>query len=296
MMPTCTLTVDVEDWFHILDTPAAPSLDAWDGLESVVERGMDTVLEALDRHHVRATFFWLGWIAQRHQALLRRCAAAGHEIASHGYAHVLAFRIGARAFSQDLLRAKGILENISGVPVRGYRAPGFGITPDTPWAFDLIRQSGHEYDCSIFPARRAHGGWPAMPPTPFVIPTDGQSLVELPVSTVQWLGVRVAPFGGGYFRLSPSWLIHLAANSLARQGQPLMIYLHPREFVPDHPRLPLTAARRFKSYINLRSTLPKLESLCRKCRFVTAWELGQTLSQQSLPTVNATEPLPAKAA
>ncbi|HUU90211.1 MAG TPA: XrtA system polysaccharide deacetylase [Phycisphaerae bacterium] len=269
------LTVDVEDWFHILDSPATPPVDVWEEMEPRVERNTKRLLELFDATGTRATFFWLGWVAERHVALVRACQEAGHEIASHGYAHVLAYGVGPEAFRQDVMRAKGILENITGQAVPGFRVAGFSITAETEWAYDVIREAGHEYDSSVFPASRGHGGIPGAPTKPYVIETRAGPLVEIPMSVVSMLGFRFSLFGGGYLRLAQKWLIRWGINRLHAADEPLIIYVHPREVDPGHPRLPLSLKRRFKCYVNLKSTIPKLEWLCREYKFCTMHELAE---------------------
>ncbi len=261
------LTIDVEDWFHILDSPAVPAIEKWDSLESRLERNLERILEILDEHDVKGTFFWLGWIAERHRDLVLRCQAGGHEIASHSYGHVLAYETGREQFRQDIDRAKKALEDITGQPILGFRAPGFGITGDARWAFDVIEQAGYTYDSSVFPTNRGHGGIAGSQLGPHLIETSNGPLREIPMSIVEVMGKRFNLFGGGYLRISPLWLIRWGIERLKASNQPLVIYLHPREIDPDHPRLPLGTVRRFKSYVNLKSTAPKLEWLCHNLSF-----------------------------
>jgi len=276
-----SMSIDVEDWFHILDSPAAPRIEAWEGLESRIDPPVNALLEMLDRTGVRATFFWLGWIAERHPDLVRRCQDAGHEVASHGYGHVLAYKMGEQAFEEDVRRAKDILEQITGERVVGFRAPGFGITDDAGWAFDVIRRTGHTYDSSVFPASRGHGGLLGSPIGPYTIETPSGPLLQLPMSVVPLGGKRLALFGGGYLRLAPRWLIRWGIGRLQKMKQPLIVYVHPREVDPAHPRLPLSPVRRFKCYVNLRSTMGKLEWLCRTYQPGTMRDLVNSLGDVS---------------
>jgi len=257
------LTVDVEDWFHILDSARVPDIGRWSSLESRIERNVDKLLELFDAFGAKCTFFWLGWVAERHKELLRRCQAVGHEIACHGYAHVLAGQVGPRAFYQDVSRSKAILEDITGKAVRGFRSPGFGVTDKTPWAFDAIKEAGYEYDTSIFPTHHGHGGMPHTLLKPYFIETRCGHLLEIPSSVVEILSHRVCLFGGGYLRLATKPMIKWGLHRLEDVGQPSVIYVHPREIDPGQPRLPLPFVRRFKCYIRLKSTLSKLEWLCR---------------------------------
>lgn len=261
---TGLFTIDVEEWFHILDTAVVPPLEQWTGLERRLERGLRVLLELLDEHGIRATLFWLSWAAEQYPQLVQECHRAGHEIASHGYAHVLPYQVGKDGFRKDVARAKHVLEDIIGEAVTGYRTPGFGITAETPWAFDVLTALGHTYDSSIFPARRGHGGIYDAPLGHYVIPTKNGSLDEITMSAVEWCGRRLMLFGGGYLRLAPIALLRWGCRRLARQGHPLVIYVHPREVDPDHPRLPLPPTRRFKCYVNLKSTGRKLEWLCAR--------------------------------
>ena len=269
------LTVDVEDWFHILDSSAVPGMEQWDSLESRVGANVERLLAVLDEAGGRATFFWLGWVAERHPALVRACQEAGHEVASHGYGHVLAYQVGRLGFREDVLRGKAVLEDTIGHSVPGFRAAGFGITDEARWAFDVIREAGHEYDSSVFPAHRGHGGVPNAPRGPHVIQTSAGTLTEIPVSAIELLGRRFSMFGGGYLRLTPLSILRWGIDRLHDAGLPLIVYIHPREIDPDHPRLPLGFKRNFKSYVNLHTTMPKLRWLLKNYSFCTMRELVQ---------------------
>jgi len=261
------ITIDVEEWFHILDDPAVPSFDDWSGLESCLPRNIEILVAILNKYKVKATMFWLGWVAEKNPSLLRQCADAGHEIASHGYAHVLAYVAGREKFSEDIQHGKKILEDITGKEVFGFRAAGFGTTTDTPWFFDEIRAAGFIYDSSVFPAKRGHGGISDFRLEPHEINTAKGDLLEIPQSVVEVYGKRVSFFGGGYLRIAPITLIKWGIDKLHKSGRPLVVYVHPREVDPQHPRLPLKLHRRFKSYVNLRSTVPKLHWLCKNYKF-----------------------------
>jgi polysaccharide deacetylase family protein (PEP-CTERM system associated) len=272
--PENVLTIDVEDWYHILDSPVVPNMGSWGSMESRVEQNMLRILELLERSGVKATFFWLGWMAERHRSLVLMCRKAGHEIASHGYAHVLPYKIGPNSFREDANRAKVILEDIVGETVLGYRAPGFGITNETRWAFEIIKELGYSYDSSVFPGVRGHGGIPGASLEPYIIKTNSGFLLECPIPAVKVFGRRLFLFGGGYLRLAPRFLIYWGFNKLHSKGQSVIIYIHPREIDPEHPRLPLSMIRRFKSYVNIRGTLPKLEWMCERYTFGTMREFA----------------------
>ncbi len=267
------LTIDVEDWFHILDSPVVPGIERWPFLESRIERNLEEMLAVLDSFSVKVTFFWLGWLAERHKDLVRMCRDAGHEIASHGYAHVLAYKVGPGIFKEDITLAKDILENIIGDQVRGFRAAGFGITEKAPWAFEVIKESGYQYDSSVFPASRGHGGIADAPLTPYFIETRGGHLLEIPMSIVEILGRRTSLFGGGYLRLANKLMIKWGIDKLRAAGRPLIVYLHPREIDPAQPHLPLSIPRQFKCYVNLNTTLPKLKWLCKNYTLFTMLEM-----------------------
>ena len=261
------LTVDVEEWFHILDDPAVPDIADWSSLESRLPENIERILSVLAEHKVKVTMFWLGWAAEKYPGLVRLCAKEGHEIASHGYGHILAYEVGRQSFREDIRRGKRVLEDITGVDVVGFRAAGFGTTANTPWIFEDIRNAGYLYDSSVFPAKRGHGGMADFRLDPHEINTSKGVLLEIPQSVVQVFGRRLSFFGGGYLRLAPRFLIKWGIARLQKAGRPLLIYVHPREVDPGHPRLPLRLDRRFKSYINLQSTIPKLHWLCANYKF-----------------------------
>jgi polysaccharide deacetylase family protein (PEP-CTERM system associated) len=273
--PVSSLTIDVEDWFHILDSSAVPSIEKWPSLESRVEKNVEKILEILNSFSVKATFFWLGWIAERYPYLVKKCHKQGHEIASHGYAHVMAYQVGRKVFAEDICRGKAILEDIMNQKVRGFRTAGFGIKNETLWVFDQIQAAGFIYDSSVFPAHRGHGGMPNSPLGLYIIDTQNGPLIEVSTSAIEILGHRLSLFGGGYLRISPKWVIRWGIDRLYASGQPLVVYLHPREIDPNHPRLPLSFVRRFKCYVNLKSTIPKIRWLCENFKFVPMRDLVQ---------------------
>jgi len=284
-----SFTIDVEDWFHILNSHAAPHVKLWDSLESRVETNLRCLLEMLDTSNIRATFFWLGWLADRHRSLVRECCDAGHEIASHGYHHVLPDKVGAELFKDDIERAKKTLEDITGKQVLGFRVAGFGIRKRTRWAFDVIKEAGYEYDSSVFPAMHEHNCMLATSIGPHMIQTEAGPLIEIPVSAAKVFGLRLYFFGGGYLRLSPLRLIQWGINNLQQAGQPLIVYIHPREVDPEQPRLPLSAIRRFRCYVNLKTTLPKLRWLLKKYEFVPMRELAKLAEQNTLDLYSKTK-------
>ncbi len=295
-------TVDVEEWFHMLDAAEAPDPRSWEGLESRVEIGTERLLELLEEARVPATFFFLSWVAEQHPDLVRRVAHAGHEIATHGYAHRLVYQGDAASFREDTRRARGVLEDITGRRVAGYRAAGFSITRETPWAFDVLAEEGFRYDSSVFPAKRAHGGLDLDRERPFRIAgPSGLELWEFPIVPAPlWPGpgpgrLRVPFAGGGYLRLWPLGLLLRAARRLNRRGVPVTWYLHPREVDTEQPRLRLPWRRRFKYYVNLAGATQKLRGLLERAGpFETLAELCARLDAE--PRAGADPPLRLKPA
>lgn len=268
----CAFSVDVEDWFHILDIPNAPGIDEWDRLPSHVERDLDSYLELMEQHNVTCTCFFLGWVAERFPKLVRRTAACGHEVASHGYRHDLVYSAGRQAFAADIHKAKDIIEDVIGQGIRGYRAPGFSVTKATPWFHDVLAEHGYTYSSSVFPSRRGHGGIVGAKLEPYRHTPSG--VIELPVSVVECMRQRLCLFGGGYLRLFPYSLIRKGALRVLSANRPVIFYMHPREINPHHPRMHMPLTRRFKCYVNLKSTRPKMQKLFTDFPFVTLGELA----------------------
>jgi polysaccharide deacetylase family protein (PEP-CTERM system associated) len=264
------MTVDVEDWFHILETEAAPRRDTWPSLESRVVANTETLLELFAETGAGATFFVVGWVAWRFPDLVRRIAAAGHEVASHSFWHEVVRGHDRASLAADLGGAKRLLEDLSGQPVRGFRAPGASITPATAWAFDVMVEQGYAYDASLCPGYASHGGYPSPFPGPHRVRCNAGELLEIPSATVSLGGRRIPYAGGGYLRLFPYGAIRACIRADNRRGEPSNVYVHPREIDPDQPRMALPWKRRFKYYVGLRSTRQKLRALLRDHRFVAA--------------------------
>ena len=258
---SCIFSVDVEDWFHIRDLDAGPGMEEWERLESRVDGNFRRLLDLFDEHGARVTCFFLGWIAERHPDLVKEAARRGHEVASHGYAHQLVYQQTPDEFLADIRRAKGIVEEAAGTAVHGYRSPGFSCTADTPWFFDKLEEAGYLYDSSVFPARRGHGGMEDARLEPHVI--DGHRLIEFPITVAPVAGRNICFFGGGYLRLFPYRLVRSMARRVLEDDRPVVFYVHPREIDPAHPRLAMPAVRRFKSYVNLKTTEPKIHGLLK---------------------------------
>jgi polysaccharide deacetylase family protein (PEP-CTERM system associated) len=262
------MTIDVEDYFHASALAEAAPVATWDSLESRVVRNTDRFLEIFARANVTATFFVLGWVAERHPSLVRRIAAAGHEIASHGYWHQLTYNLTPADFREDIRSAKALLEDQSGSAVHGYRAPSYSVTNRSLWALDALIEEGYTYDASIFPIRHDRYGIPDAPRHPHTLTREGGSLVEAPPSTVRMLGHNFPIAGGGYFRLLPfawtSWGIR-RVNQVERK--PVIFYLHPWEIDPDQPRLSVGRVSRLRHYRNLDRTEPRLVRLLERFSF-----------------------------
>jgi polysaccharide deacetylase family protein (PEP-CTERM system associated) len=259
--PKSVFSVDVEDWFHILDIPGGPPLAEWDSLPSRVEKNFQRLLDLFSRHDATVTCFFLGWVAERYPHLVREASKRGHEIASHGYAHRLVYQMNQREFRDDGARSRKLLEDLTGREVLGYRSAGFSVTKQTPWFFETLAEAGYRYDSSVFPALRGHGGMKSAPRRPYWTGPDGTGILEFPITVTNWLRKPICFFGGGYMRLFPYWLIQRMSRRVLAEGRPVLFYVHPREVDPSHPRLAMSPARRFKSYVNLSSTEEKVDRI-----------------------------------
>jgi len=265
--PTHCLSFDIEEHFQVSAFESPMRRRHWDQFESRVERNTLKILDLLARREVRATFFILGWVAERYPGLVRHIANNGHEVASHGYAHELVTAQTPAAFREDVRKAKRILEDLIGQGVHGYRAPSFSITRDTMWALPILAEEGHTYDSSIFPVLHDRYGVPDANPYSNQLPTEAGSLWEIPPSTVKILGMRVPIAGGGYFRLFPYPLLRQLLKKIEKTGRPLVMYLHPWELDPDQPRMQGSVFSKFRHYVNLHKTENRLVSLMGDFRF-----------------------------
>ncbi len=268
---THILSFDIEDWFHLVGIDAVSDSAKWPTLPSLVVEYTRRIVDLVSNTGVRATFFILGWVAERHPQLVRIISAAGHEIATHSYWHRRVDQLSPDEFRKDLQLSIDVLQEQTGKKVLGFRAPTFSITPGTEWAFDVLHDVGLAYDASLFPVPRAHGGYPCPQEAHlFSHVPSGRPIPELPMSGVLRVGSACLPFsGGGYVRLLPQWLIRRGFNSFERAGVPVVVYLHPRDFAPDCPRVSMPMKRRFKCYVGLNSTVAKLRMLLNSYRFDT---------------------------
>ena len=268
-------SVDVEDYFQVAALAPAIARESWDQRESRVERNTDLLLDLLAERGIHGTFFVLGWIAERHPALVKRIAAAGHEIASHGYSHQLIYSQSREDFYQETVRSKRLLEDLSAAAVIGYRAASFSITRRSLWALDVLVELGFRYDSSIFPIRHDRYGIPGAAAEPgTVIAPSGATLIEFPMSAATFLGVKVPVSGGGYFRLLPYALTRRGLRQVnERYGRPFTFYLHPWEVDPGQPRVRVGWLSRFRHYTNLDRCEPRLRRLLAEFRFAPMREV-----------------------
>lgn len=261
------LSFDIEDWFQVENLRTAISRSEWEKLELRVEANTRRILAVLREANARATFFILGWVAERCPELVRDIDREGHEIASHGFAHDLVYDLTPEAFRTDLLRSKQVLEDIVKKPVVGYRAPSFSITPRNLWALDILKESGFEYDSSVFPvSMHDRYGFPGSSALPFVWPNG---LVEIPLSVCRLAGLALPVAGGGYFRLLPYAYFRRLLNRLNRHGEAVTFYMHPWELDPGQPRVQVPWFYRFRHYVNLSKTELRLRRLLKDFRFTT---------------------------
>jgi polysaccharide deacetylase family protein (PEP-CTERM system associated) len=263
------LTIDVEDYFQVSAFASHIARGRWDAMECRIERNVDCILGLLGDARATATFFALGWIAERYPHVLKRIADAGHELASHGFEHERASEQPRAEFLADIRLAKAIIEDVVGQEVQGYRAPSFSIGVANNWAFDAIAEAGYRYSSSIYPIRHDHYG---VPDAPRFAHEVRPGLIEVPIATVRVLGANWPAGGGGYFRLFPYRVSRWSLEHINRcDRQPAMFYFHPWEIDPDQPRVQGTGWRtRFRHYVNLKRMAPRLAQLLRDFRWERA--------------------------
>lgn len=260
------LSIDLEEYFqiHVLSELIDPA--DWAVFPSYVEDNTMRILSVLDERQIKATFFCLGWIAERHRGIIRRIHDLGHEIGCHGYAHKVIYQQDRVKFHNDVSTAKNILEDITGEAVIGYRAPTYSITGQTLWALRILEELGFRYDSSIFPIYHDNYGIPDAPRFPYRLPDS--SLVEFPISTLKLGAVNIPISGGGYFRLLPYFVTKIALRALMSSRKPFVFYIHPWELNPDTPRVPgMDLRSRFRTYVGIRSSFKRFSSLLKDFRF-----------------------------
>jgi polysaccharide deacetylase family protein (PEP-CTERM system associated) len=254
------LTFDIEDWFHILDNPETKYPSQWESFPKRIDIGLDIILNLCAKHEIKATFFCLGWIAEKYPEQIKKIQKAGHEIGTHGYAHQLVYEQTEGEFRQDLIKSINLLKSITGQEITAYRAPGFSITKECLWAFDVLSECGIIYDSSVFPASRAHGGLKEITELkPYKLKTlKGNTLIEFPISARTVFNRPIIFGGGGYFRLIPIYML----RKWFTQSEYVMTYFHPRDFDNNQPSIPgLNSFRKFKAFFGINSAKRKLDTI-----------------------------------
>ena len=278
------LTFDIEDWFHFLDHPSTEKMKDWGNFPSRLDQGIKRILRLLADTNSKATFFCLGWVAEKYPRLVQEIADEGHEIGSHSYAHQLVYQQTKHAFKEDLRRSIDVLEAVTGKKVVSYRAPGFSITKESQWAFDELVRSGIEIDCSVFAANRSHGGLPTLhnAVTPFNLEVGEGTLKCLPLNVVKVLNKNFVFSGGGYFRITPFWV----SSILIENSDYVMTYFHPRDLDPDQPKLSdMSFLRSFKANVGLKGCENKLRKLITQFEFLTVGDCVTAINWDSVGSI-----------
>lgn len=268
------VSIDVEDYFHAEVFAGVVDRARWDSYSSRVEANTRRLLDLLAALNLHATFFVLGWVAERLPALVREIASGGHELACHSYWHRLIYKLDRGEFRHDTCRAKDLIEQISGQPVHGYRAPTYSITHRSLWALEILAELGFTYDSSIFPIHHDRYGIPGAPRAPFRFQTPSGSMTEFPITTFRFAGQNLPVGGGGYLRLLPTYYTRLGLRRVHGEKLPVVIYLHPWEIDPEQPHLPVGRASRLRHYTNLSRTLARFEGLLRDGNYTSFRDSG----------------------
>lgn len=277
------LTFDIEDWFHILDNDSTKYVKQWESFESRIHIGLDTIFEIIKNNDISATFFVVGWIAEKYPHLIREISELGFEVASHTHLHQLVYEQDRKTFFNDVERSIKTLEDCTGNKVTSFRAPGFSITSKNIWVFDVLHELGIEKDSSVFPAIRAHGGMPSYhKAAPSFLEYNGFRLKEFPINSHNFFGKKLVFSGGGYFRVFPYYLI----KSWTHKSNYVMSYFHPRDFDYDQPILTdLSNFRRFKSYVGIKKCKYKLEQWLRDFDFIDLQTADQMIDWNNVPII-----------
>ena len=258
----CVLTVDVEEYFQVNAFSKVIRIQDWSGFESRVERSTHLILDLFDQHNAKATFFVLGWVAERHVSLIRQIQARGHEIACHSYLHQSLYHLGLQQFRDDTRKAKRILEDITGQKVCGYRAPSFSVTKRNLWVLEELASEGFLFDSSIYPTRHDQYGIADWPRLPAVIKTPKGPILEIPGSTVRFMGCNLPCGGGGYLRLLPLHFNLIGLRRICQKENACgVIYVHPWEFDPNQPRISAPMRSRIRHYTGLHRTQARLHRI-----------------------------------
>ena len=277
------LTFDIEEWFHILDNESTKTINEWKNYEVRIHQNMERIFSILDKTNQKATFFCLGWIAETYPEIIKEIVARGYEIGTHTSMHQLIYEQTPKEFAKDLEHSVKTLEDLTGQKVKYFRAPGFSITEDNKWAFEIMAAQGIEVDSSVFPAPRAHGGLPSYKqPVPSIIKYNGIELKELPINYTSILGKSIIFSGGGYFRLFPYPLL----KHWSKQSDYVMSYLHPRDFDAEQPVIKeLSLPRKFKSYVGLKGATAKLEKWITDFDFIDIATAVNQIDWKNVPVV-----------
>ena len=277
------LTFDIEEWFHLLDNDSTRTVHQWSKYESRIHLNMDKIFTLLDNSNTSATFFIVGWIAKKYPEIIKRIDKYGYEIGSHTNMHQLMYEQSRKEVQQDLKSSIDILESITGKKVKAFRAPGFSITEKNKWVFEILAENGIKYDSSIFPAGRAHGGFPSFSNAkPSIIEINGYKIKEFPINTASILNQKWIYSGGGYFRITPYNLIKYWTES----SDYTMTYFHPRDFDPDQPIIKdLSIFRKFKSYVGLKNCMKKLEKWINNFEFIDLKYADQSINWSNVPVI-----------
>jgi polysaccharide deacetylase family protein (PEP-CTERM system associated) len=278
------LTFDIEEWFHLLDNPSTRFESQWTGFSSRIDQNVDRILKILDKTNISATFFCLGWIAEKYPHIVKKISDLGYEIACHSHTHQLAYTQTPKDFREDLKRAKSTIEDVIGYAINTYRIPGFSLTKENLWVFDIIHEEGFSVDCSVFPASRSHGGFKNfITDQPCLIELDNLTLIkEFPLNTSSVLGNRLVFSGGGYFRLLP----YSVLRELFSRSHYVMTYFHPRDFDDSQPMISgLSLIRRFKSYFGLKYAEDKLVKLLNEFDFMDVRTAVKSINWESVEKI-----------
>ena len=277
------LTFDIEEWFHILDNESTKTINEWKNYEVRIHQNMERIFSILDKTSSKATFFVLGWIAETYPEIIKEIVTRGYEIGTHTSMHQLIYEQTPKEFAKDLEHSVKTLEDLTGQKVKYFRAPGFSITEDNKWAFEIMAAQGIEVDSSVFPAPRAHGGLPSYKqPVPSIIKYNGIELKELPINYTSILGKSIIFSGGGYFRLFPYPLL----KHWSKQSDYVMSYLHPRDFDAEQPVIKeLSLPRKFKSYVGLKGATAKLEKWITDFDFIDIATAVNQIDWKNVPVV-----------
>ena len=278
------LTFDIEEWFHILDHNSTQTDKQWNNYESRIHQNMSRIFQQLKKNDVKATFFCVGWIAEKYPEIIKEITTQGYEIGSHTRMHQLVYTQSPKDFKIDVEHSVKTLQDLSGEKIKSFRAPGFSITEQNKWAFEILANLGIEVDCSVFPAARAHGGFPSYKePKPSIIKYQGISLKEMPINYSTVLGKPIIFSGGGYFRLFPYSLI----KKWTSESDYVMTYFHPRDFDVEQPIIEdLSHIRKFKSYVGLKGAEKKLDNWLRDFEFIDVQTADGDIDWKEVPVVN----------